>query len=232
MELDPGILEREALEWEYQQLAAELEARMDPEAHDAWPRHNRNCGASAAVTAAAYRRIGGLPPKRVGEDRALFEMLRRADLKVRHSLEVQVLTSARTDGRALGGLSDAIRLRGEPDHPCDEALEVAVATLRRALWRARLRADWKAGKLDHQWEAWAAKLSVNPTQFRRAMERPTFGEMWAELEARSARLQRRLVTATMLRRETRRMRRLVEAARAHARAEAAWSADAPQAAVA
>ena len=31
-----------------------------------------------------------------------------------------------TDGRALGGLSDAIRLRGEPDHPCDEMLEVAV----------------------------------------------------------------------------------------------------------
>jgi hypothetical protein len=232
MELDPGILERGALEWEYQQLAAELEARMDPEAHDAWPRHNQNCGASAAVTAAAYRRIGGLPPKRVGEDRALFEMLRRADLKVRHSLEVQVLTSARTDGRALGGLSDAIRLRGEPDHPCDEALEVAVATLRRALWRARLRADWKAGRLDQQWEAWAARLSVTPTQFRRAMERPTFGEMWAELEARSARLQRRLVTATMLRRETRRMRRLVEAARAHARAEAAWSEGAPQAAVA
>ena len=77
MELDPCILERGALEWEYQQLAAELEARADPEAHDLWPRHNQNCGASAAVTAAAYRRIGGLPPKRVGEDRALFEMLRR-----------------------------------------------------------------------------------------------------------------------------------------------------------
>jgi hypothetical protein len=231
MELDGCILERGALEWEYQQLAAELEARMDPEVHDPWPRHNQNCGASAAITAAAYRRIGGLPPKRVGEDRALFEMLRRADLKVRHSLEVQVVTSARTDGRALGGLSDAIRLRGEPDHPCDEALEVAVASLRRSLWRARLRADWKAGRLDQHWEAWAARLGVSPTQFRRAMERPTFGELWAELEARSPRLKRRLVTASMLRREIRRMRRLVEAARAHARAEEAWSAGARKVAV-
>jgi hypothetical protein len=224
MELDPAILERGASEWEYQQLAAELEARLDPEPHDQWPRHNQNCGASAAVTAAAYRRIGGLPPKRVGEDRALFEMLRRADLKIRHSLDVQVVTSARTDGRALGGLSDAIRLRGEPDHPCDEALEVAIATLRRSLWRGRLRADWKAGRLDQLWDSWAEKLRVSPTHFRRAMERPTFGELWSELEARSPRLQRRLVTATMLRREIRRMRRLVEAARAQARVEAAWGA--------
>lgn len=232
MELDPAILERGAQEWEYQQLAAELEARLDPEAHDPWPRHNQNCGASAAITAAAYRTIGGLPPKRVGEDRALFEMLRRADLKIRHSLEVQVVTSARTDGRALGGLSDAIRLRGEPDHPCDEALEVAVAALRRSLWRGRMRADWKAGKLDQLWEGWAARLAVSPTQFRRAMERKTFGELWFELEARSPRLQRRLVTATMLKREIRRMRRLVEAARAQARVEAAWTADARKAAVA
>lgn len=231
MELDPAILERGALEWEYQQLAAELEARLDPEAHDLWPRHNQNCGASAAITAAAYGRIGGLPPKRVGEDRALFEMLRRADLKIRHSLDVQVVTSARTDGRALGGLSDAIRLRGDPDHPCDEALEVAVATLRRSLWRGRMRADWKSGRLDQHWRAWAKRLEVSPTWFRRSMERPTFGEVWADLEARSPRLERRLVTASMLRREIRRMRRLVEAARAHARAEAAWAEGARKRAV-
>lgn len=231
MELDPAILERGALEWEYQQLAAELEARQDAEPHDPWPRHNQNCGASAAVTAAAYRRIGGLPPKRVGEDRALFEMLRRADLKIRHSLDVQVVTSARTDGRALGGLSDAIRLRGDPDHPCDDALEVAMATLRRSHWRGRLRADWKAGRLDQHWQGWAERLGVSPTLFRRAMERPSFGELWAELEARSPRLRRRLVTATMLRREIRRMRRLVEAARAQARAEAAWDRGARRLAV-
>jgi GT2 family glycosyltransferase len=225
MELDTAILERGALEWEYQQLAAELEARSDPEPHDPWPRHNQNCGASAAVTVAAYRRIGGLPPKRVGEDRALFERLGRADLKVRHSLDVHVVTSARTDGRALGGLSDAIRLRGDPDTPCDEALEVAIATLRRGCWRALLRGDWKAGRLGESWEAWTARMRLAPTEFRRAIEQPTFGEIWAVLEARSPRLERRLVTGGQLRRELRRMRRLVEAARAQARAEAAWAAD-------
>ena len=221
MQLDPCILERGALEWEYQQLAAELEARVDREPHDPWPRHNQNCGASVAVTASAYRRIGGLPPKRVGEDRALFEMLRRSDFRIRHSLEVQVVTSARTDGRALGGLSDAIRLRGDPEHPCDEALEEAVPTLRRSLWRAELRRDRKAGRLEQLWEAWAARLEVSPTEFRRAMERRSFGEMWAQLEAKSPRLVRRLVTGGLLRRELRRMRRLVEAARARERAQAA-----------
>ena len=227
MQLDPCILERGALEWEYQQLAAELEARADPEPHDPWPRHNQNCGASAAVTAAAYRRIGGLPPKRVGEDRALFEMVRRADLKVRHSLVVQVVTSARTDGRALGGLSDAIRLRGDPDHPCDEGLEEAAATLRRALWRAELRCDWRAGRLDQCRETWAGRLRVSPTEFRRAFERPAFGEIWADLEGRSPKLARRLVTGRLLKRELRRMRRLVEVARARARLESALDADAP-----
>jgi hypothetical protein len=231
MELDGCILERGALEWEYQQLAAELEARADPEAHDPWPRHNQNCGASAAVTAAAYRRIGGLPPKRVGEDRALFEMVRRADLKIRHSLEVQVVTSARTDGRALGGLSDAIRLRGDPDHPCDEALEEAVTTLRRALWRADLRSDWKAGRLDQHREAWMQRLAITAPDFRRALERRTFGEIWAELEGKSPRLTRKLVTGGLLRRELRRMRRLVESARAQARREAAWAERARKVAV-
>src|SRR5579875_571088 len=144
MELPPAILERGSLEWEYQQLCAELEARVDPDPQDPWPRHNQNCGASAAITAALYRRIGGLPPRPVGEDRALFEMVRRMDGVIRHSLEVQVVTSARTDGRALGGLSDAIRLRGEPDHPCDEMLEVAMVAFRRALWRRRLKALWRA----------------------------------------------------------------------------------------
>ena len=220
MELPPVILERGALEWDYQQLAAELEARADPMPHDPWPRHNQNCGASAAITAQAYRKIGGLPPLRVGEDRALFEALAIHDLKARHSLEVHVVTSARMEGRALGGLSDAIRLRGDPDTPCDEALELAVTTLRRALWRARMRADWKAGRLDV--EHWAAKLRLTAPEVQRATERASFGAIWTELEAKSPRLVRRLVTGALLKRELRRMRRLVEAAR---RAETAWAAE-------
>jgi hypothetical protein len=220
MELPPAILERGRLEWEYQQLAAELDARVDCEAHDAWPKHNQNCGASAAVTLRAYRLIGGLPPKPVGEDRALFEMIRRIDGKIRHSLEVQVVTSARTDGRASGGLADEIRLRTDPDHPCDEALEVAIATLRRAQWRFELRQAWEDGKIEAVTELWARKLRVSPEAFRTAAHRRHFGAFWAELEGLSPKLVRRLVTPKELKREHRRIRRLVDVARGRARAKA------------
>ena len=226
MELPPAILERGRLEWEYQQLAAELDARVDCEDHDAWPRHNQNCGASAAVTLRAYRLIGGLPPRPVGEDRALFEMIRRIDGKIRHSLEVQVVTSARTDGRASGGLADEIRLRTDPDHPCDEALETAIPTLRRAQWRFELRQLWQAGRIDAAAEAWAGKLRVDSTAFRTAAHRRHFGAFWAELEGLSPKLVRRLVTPAELKREHRRIRRLVDVARNRAKAKARAERDA------
>ncbi len=215
--LPPEILERGSLEWEFQQLGAEMVARVDPDPNDPWPCHNQNCGASAAITAAAYRRIGGLPPRPVGEDRALFEMVRRVDGRIRHSLDVQVVTSARTDGRALGGLSDAIRLRGEPDHACDEMLELTIVTFRRALWRRRLRALWTAGGAQAIGESdWAERLRVSPRELRRACEPRCFGEIWAEIEAISPRLKRQLVTGRGLKRELRRMRRMVEAVRSGA----------------
>lgn len=221
MQLPPAILERGSLEWEYQQLAAELDARVDPEVHDPWPRHNQNCGASAAVTAAAYRAIGGLPPRPVGEDRALFEMLRRMDGRIRHSLEVQVVTSARTDGRASGGLADEIRLRTDPNHPCDDALEVAISTFRRALWRSELRALWQAGLVESHAEAWAARMRVPVANVRSALGRhPYFGAFWAELEEQSPRLSWRLVTMAGLKREIRRIRRLVDSLRARDKAAA------------
>ena len=211
MQIDPAVLDRGRLEWQYQQLVAELVARVDREPHDPWPRHNQNCGASAAITVAAYEAIGGLPPKPVGEDRALFEEVKKLDRRVRHSLEVQVVTSARTDGRATGGLADEIRLRTDPDHPCDEALEVAVSTLRRALWRCEMRQAWMAGGFDA--ESWARRLRVPVSQVRDAVQRRHFGEVWTELEAKSSRLQHRLVTANGLRHELRRMRRLVASVR-------------------
>jgi hypothetical protein len=221
MQLPPAILERGSLEWEYQQLAAELDARVDPEAHDPWPRHNQNCGASAAVTAVAYRAIGGLPPRPVGEDRALFEMLRRIDGKIRHSLEVQVVTSARTDGRASGGLADEIRLRTDPDHPCDDALEVAMSTFRRAYWRGALRNAWRSGQAEGQADMWAKTLRIPVEDFHSALVRhPHFGAFWAELEAASPRLTWKLVTMAGLKRELRRIRRLVDTLRTRDKAAA------------
>jgi GT2 family glycosyltransferase len=220
MELPQYILDRGRLEWEYQQLAAELQSRADPEPHDPWPRHNQNCGASVAVTVRAYRAIGGLPPIAVGEDRALFEKVRQIDGKIRHSLDVHVVTSARTDGRAPGGLSDSIRLRGDPDHHCDDALEVAISVLRRAAWRNQLKAIWEAGGIADSAESWAFKLRIPVESYRSAAKAAHFGLFWHELEALSHKLEWRLVTGAGLKRELRRMRRLVQAARARRQAGA------------
>ena len=126
---------------------------------------------------------------------------------------MQVVTSARTDGRAMGGLSDQIRLRGDPDHPCDDALEVAVSTLRRSLWRNQLRMLWEAGAVRTDALAWARRLHLAPDAYLAAADQAYFGQFWAELERISPKLEWRLVTGAELKRELRRLRRLVQAAR-------------------
>jgi hypothetical protein len=88
-----------ALDW--------LRADQAPCAHDPWPRHFYEGGASIALTLAGYRRIGGAPTPPVAEDRALFAAMRAAGGRVRHPLDVRVFTSSRTEGRAPGGMADA-----------------------------------------------------------------------------------------------------------------------------
>jgi cellulose synthase/poly-beta-1,6-N-acetylglucosamine synthase-like glycosyltransferase len=84
-----------------------------------WPRHFYEGGASLALTKAAYEEIGGAPTPSVGEDKALFEAVRRIGGKVRHAVDVRVTTSARLMGRAAGGASDTLALWGRlaPDEP-------------------------------------------------------------------------------------------------------------------
>ena len=76
---------------------------LDPAPADPWPRHHQHFGASLALTARAYRRVGGLPEVRFLEDEALCQPLRRHDLALRHSPRVQVLTSARQRGAGGSG---------------------------------------------------------------------------------------------------------------------------------
>ena len=93
----------------YRLLCARLEDAIDPAPADPWPRHHQHFGASLAITTSAYRRVGGLPEVRFLEDEALCQRLRRHDLTVRHSPRVQVLTSARREGRVEVGLSWQLR---------------------------------------------------------------------------------------------------------------------------
>jgi hypothetical protein len=183
--LPPEVLSIGSLEWDYQKLAAQIEALADPEPHDPWPRHNQHCGANAGITAEFYKRIGGLPALPVGEDRAMFDAVRALDGQVRHSLLAHVTASARTAGRASGGMADAIRTRQEADYLCDEALEPVANLVRRATWRHQARTAWRNGDLNE----WFSIIGLGNAP--RATDPGTpFGTVWALVEQSHPKLKR------------------------------------------
>jgi glycosyltransferase involved in cell wall biosynthesis len=97
----------------YRALVTELEARLDPDPFDPWPRHFQHFGPSIAVTVDAYRRAGGMPPLPALEDVAFYERLRRSGARIRHSPAVRVVTSARPQGRTGFGFAVQLRLWAE-----------------------------------------------------------------------------------------------------------------------
>ena len=126
-----------------------LRRRIDPVPFDAPDPHHKMYGASLAIRATAYRRIGGLPELSSSEDVAMARAVRLAGLRMRQDRAVRVLTSTRRSGRAVGGFSDAIlsdaarARRGETQRvECPDTLAARYAQ------SARLRAAFEAG--DHR----------------------------------------------------------------------------------
>jgi len=104
-QMPPALRLRYLQDATYQYFAAELEAALDPDPYDPWPRHHQYFGASLALTAAMYRCIGGLPRVPVFEDMELGRTLARIDARIRHTPAVRVVTSARRAGRAGAGMA-------------------------------------------------------------------------------------------------------------------------------
>ena len=124
----------------FQDRMTRIESALDPVPHDPWPRHRDTLGASLGVRAATYRAIGGLPPRAAQEDLALAEEVRLHGGLVRRCPAVCVTVSARTRGRAAGGMADTLTAwigdaeAGRPlliEHPRD--------TIARFMRRAALR---------------------------------------------------------------------------------------------
>ena len=187
-------MRRTARESAYERTLLALSARIDPIAHDPWPNHWSASGASYGVTLDAYRAIGGLPCPASGEDRALADALLRYDIPIRHDPDIAVVTSARLDGRACGGVADTIRMRCEdPETPGDARLEPLANALRRYVWRRRLRRWHAAGTLQRQsrlqQRSWHIPLGLPPA-WRWCAEERAFGAFWAQVEAASPRLVR------------------------------------------
>jgi glycosyltransferase involved in cell wall biosynthesis len=71
-------------------------------------RHRHVYGANLGVRADAYLRVGGFPADGAGEDHGLWHRLRCAGYPLVAPTAVRVQTSARTRGRAAGGLADLL----------------------------------------------------------------------------------------------------------------------------
>ncbi|SER25832.1 glycosyltransferase [Actinokineospora terrae] len=70
--------------------------------------HGNVYGANLAIRADTYHAIGGFPPLNTGEDHGLWNRLTRAGYRHTYAEDNAVTTSARTRGRARGGLADLL----------------------------------------------------------------------------------------------------------------------------
>jgi hypothetical protein len=77
-------------------------------------RHRHVYGANLGVRGDAYIAVGGFPPDGPGEDHGLWSRLRATGHRLEQPTAVRVRTSARTVGRATGGLADLLRDLDEP----------------------------------------------------------------------------------------------------------------------
>ncbi|MGL5807222.1 MAG: glycosyltransferase [Xenococcaceae cyanobacterium] len=128
----------------YRYLVAQLEALIDPDAINVFPRHHQNFGANLAVTAQIYAKVGGLPPVRTPEDVAFYQALVRADAHFRHSTRVKVYTSARMLGRAPAGLAKRLKELNKMGHQHQSLLvESAILVENRFRLRRQLRCLWQ-----------------------------------------------------------------------------------------
>lgn len=211
-QLPSGIGQSDAIERMYTALSIELDARLDPRAHDPWPHHGLASGASLAIRARDYCAVGRLPKVACSEDRAFAALVERHDLCVRHSDAPLVTVSCRLQGRARGGMADAIAARiANPDSLADQRLYPARVTAQRATYRNALRAAWTE-KTDTSFLV--RQLIASPAQISRARSCSTFGAFWAEIEAGAASLAATRMRPSQLARELPELRRLVTLARA------------------
>jgi hypothetical protein len=182
----------DARECAFAALLDEIAAVVDPDPADPWPRHDEHTGASIAVSVEAYRRAGRMPVAPLGEDRAFFAALRLVDARIRHEPGIAVTVSARTIGRARGGMADTIRRRMErPDPFLDDRLEPACDRLRRLRLRRALRVQWTRdadATTCSTLRSLATRLDVPEACLVGLLRARHFGAAWAEIEAASPRL--------------------------------------------
>ncbi len=204
--LDPATRAYHLRHTAYLLLVAELVARVDPDPGDPLPRHHQHFGASFAITAEAYLRVGGLPSVPALEDLALVSALWRMDARIRHSPAVRVETSSRRAGRVPVGFStqlgewDALAATGAPFLVEAPAAIEDRLRLRRLLRRAW--ADARAGQARRRQDVpgLAERLGVGAAWLAGELDAaPHFGALWdALLKGLPAPLQTEVAAAVLV----------------------------------
>lgn len=199
--IPPHLHQDDAREVAYASLLDEIESIILPNPADPWPRHREDSGASIAMTASMFRGVGGVPCLSSGEDRALIRMLRTIDAQVRHDPDISVIVSGRIEGRAQGGMADAIRRRiVKQDEFVDDSIEPARAAFLRIRMKRRFRLLWRE-PAETKLEQLATLLAIAPGVVADAVDTSYFGLGWSRVEQASPLLTPRRVRFVDLPRE-------------------------------
>ena len=84
--------------------------------------HDHVYAANLGVRADAYLRCGGFPTWGHGEEHQLWRAMAEAGCRLRQPSDLRVITSARTHGRAEGGLADLLRSLDTGDTSAERAV--------------------------------------------------------------------------------------------------------------
>ena len=173
----------------YRSLMAQVEAVVDPNPHDPWPRHFQHFGASIAVTCSMYHRAGRLPRVPYLEDEAFHRALLRVDARIRKSPHVKVLTSTRLRGRVDVGFSEQLR-QWTDMHGTNrmQLVESGEAIIGRFINRKRLRACWAArhqSDVQQELSLLAGDLLIEQQWLKHTFGTSRFfGQLWENVEER------------------------------------------------
>ena len=139
--ITPAITAMRARFDHYWTAVRAIEDAIGPAPHDPPERHGDHTGASLAIDAALYRAAGGVPAIATGEDRGLVIAALGAGGSLAHPLAVWTRVSARTEGRATGGMALAMAELAEAiEHGRDPLVPAFAHWVERAHWRHAMRA--------------------------------------------------------------------------------------------
>lgn len=114
-----------AAEADYGELQHEIRHAIDRLAGRQGPArpHYIESGASLGIRADCYSLIGGLPPVRSSEDRAMVHRAETHGLVIRYAEDMGTVVSGRLNGRAEGGMAETLRQRMHDQDPlADQAM--------------------------------------------------------------------------------------------------------------